>query len=300
MLNKQLLKTIMVIAILLSFLTTTFSQDGFDKVEIKTEKLTDNIYVLFGAGGNIAILTGEDGVFMIDDQFAPLSEKISAAIAKISDQPVKYLLNTHWHGDHTGGNENFAKKGATILAHKNVRKRLTQGLTRSPEAVTPPSPEIALPVITFSDDLSLYLNGEDILAMHVHHAHTDGDVQVFFPKSNVFHMGDTYFKEKWPYIDVQSGGSIDGYITAINQALFLVDDKTQIIPGHGGMSNRAELMAYRDVLLTVRGRVKNALAAGMSLEDIQAADYLKEWPTYGTFFVDDNTILELIVMSLSE
>ncbi len=276
------------------------AQDRFAKVEIKIEKLTDNIYVLFGAGGNIGVLVGEDGVIMIDDQFAPLSEKISAAIAKVSNEPVKYLLNTHWHGDHSGGNENFAKKGATILAQQNVRKRMAEGLTRSPERVTPPAPAIALPVITFSEEMTLHLNGEDILAIHVHNAHTDGDAQIFMPKSNVLHMGDTYFKGRWPFIDIQSGGSIDGYITALNHALFLVDDETQIIPGHGSMSNRAELMAYRDVLSTVRTRIKKALSKGQDLEAIKAANYIKEWEDWGAGFINNDVIVEVIVKSLSE
>ena len=276
------------------------AQNRFDKVEIKTQKLTEHIYVLFGAGGNIGVLVGDDGVIMIDDQFAPLSEKISAAIAKLSDQRVKYLLNTHWHGDHAGGNENFAKKGAMIIAQQNVRKRMAEGLTRSPENVTPPAPEIALPIITFSDDLSLHLNGETIMAFHVHNAHTDGDAQIYFPESNVIHMGDTYFNGRWPFIDLQSGGSVMGYIKAINHAIFLVDNDTQIIPGHGPMSNRAELMAYRDVLLTVRGRIKNALAKGQTLEEIKAANYIKEWEDFGSGFINNDRIVEIMVTDLGK
>ena len=298
--SKNYLFKLGTLCLLLLPLTQLSAQDRFAKVEIKTEKLTDNIYVLFGAGGNIGVLVGEDGVIMIDDQFAPLSEKISAAIAKVSNQPIKYLLNTHWHGDHAGGNENFAKKGATILAQQNVRKRMAEGMTRSPERVTPPAPAIALPVITFSEEMSLYLNGEDILAIHVHNAHTDGDAQIFMPKSNVLHMGDTYFKERWPFIDIQSGGSIDGYITALNHALFLVDDETQIIPGHGSMSNRAELMAYRDVLATVRTRIKKAVTKGMTLAEVKAANYIKEWEAWGGGFINNDVIVETIFKSLSE
>lgn len=298
--SKKHLFLLAAFCLLLGSTINLTAQDRFAKVEIKTQKLTDNIYVLFGAGGNIGVLIGEDGVIMIDDQFAPLSEKISAAIAKISSEPVKYLLNTHWHGDHSGGNENFAKKGAMILAQHNVRKRMAEGMTRSPERVTPPAPAIALPVITFSDEMSLHVNGEDILAIHVHNAHTDGDAQIFMPKSNVLHMGDTYFKGRWPFIDLQSGGSIDGYITALNHALFLVDEETQIIPGHGSMSNRAELMAYRDVLATVRTRVKKALSNGMTLGAIKAANYLKEWEDWGTGFINNDVFIETVVKSLSE
>ena len=299
MFKNYALKVALSLLLLVPFISTS-AQDRFAKVEIKTEKLTDNIYVLFGAGGNIGVLVGEDGVIMIDDQFAPLSEKISAAIAKVSNEPVKYLLNTHWHGDHSGGNENFAKKGATILAQQNVRKRMSEGLTRSPERVTPPAPAIALPVITFSDEMTMHLNGEDILAIHVHNAHTDGDAQIFMPKSNVLHMGDTYFKGRWPFIDIQSGGSIDGYITALNHALFLVDDETQIIPGHGSMSNRAELMAYRDVLSTVRSRIKKALSKGETLKAIKAANYIKEWESYGGGFINNDVFVETLVKSLSK
>jgi glyoxylase-like metal-dependent hydrolase (beta-lactamase superfamily II) len=285
---------------LLLFSFEGFAQSRFDKVEIKAEKLSDNMYVLFGSGGNIGVLVGDDGVLMIDDQFAPLSEKITAAIAKLSNKPIHYLINTHWHGDHSGGNENFAKKGATILAHQNVRKRMSEGLTRSPERVTPPAPTIALPVITFSEDMTLHFNGEDIMAIHVHNAHTDGDAQIYFPKNNVLHMGDTYFNGRWPFIDIQSGGSIDGYINALNHALFLVDDATQIIPGHGKMSNRKELMAYRDTLLTVRTRIKNALAKGQSIDEMKNGDILKEWPDYGSGYINDDTIIETIAKSLAQ
>lgn len=275
-------------------------QDRFAGVEIKAEKLTDQMYVLFGSGGNIGVLVGDDGVIMIDDQFAPLSDKIAKAIAKISDKPIKYLINTHWHGDHAGGNENFANKGATILAQKNVRKRMSEGMTRSPERVIAPAPDIALPVLTFSTELSLHLNGEDIMAFHVHNAHTDGDAQIFFPKNNVLHMGDTYFNGRWPFIDLQSGGSIDGYIKALNHALFLVDEDTQIIPGHGKMSNRKELIAYRETLSTVRARVKKALADGEDIEAIKLGNHLKEWEDYGSGFINNERFIEILVKSLSQ
>lgn len=296
MLNKHL-KPALALLLMLSF-STIDAQDRFAKVEIKTERLTEHVYVLFGAGGNIGVLVGEDGVIMIDDQFAPLSEKISAAIAKISNQPIKYLLNTHWHGDHSGGNENFAKKGAMILAQHNVRKRMSVGMTRSPERVTPPAPQIALPVVTFSEEMALHLNGEDILAIHVHNAHTDGDAQIWLPKSNVLHMGDTYFKGRWPFIDLQSGGSINGYIKALNHALFLVDEETQIIPGHGQMSNRKELMAYRDVLATVRTRIKMGIEKGQDLAAIKAANYVQEWEDWGGGFINNDVIVETIYKSL--
>ena len=291
---------LLALTLMLFQLTVCQAQDRFANVEIKAEKLTDQMYVLFGSGGNIGILTGPEGVIMIDDQFAGLSEKIAAAIAKSSDKPVTYLLNTHWHGDHTGGNENFAKKGATILAHKNVRKRLSEGISRSPERVTPPAPEKAMPVVTFSDRLSLHINGENILALHVNHAHTDGDAQIFFQKNNVLHMGDTYFNGRWPFIDLQSGGSIDGYIQALNHALFVIDDETKIIPGHGQISNRKELMTYRDVLATARTRIKKALDKGQTLEQIQASDVIQEWKDYGGGFINNERFVESVVNSLKK
>jgi len=171
-----------------------FAQRDFSKVEISIEQVTENIYVLFGSGGNIGILAGEDGVIMIDDQYAPLSDKIEVAIQTISDHPVKYLLNTHWHGDHTGGNANFASKGATIIAHENVRERLSKDQNiKAFNRTVKAAPEAAWPVLTFSDKMSLFANGEDIMAIHVHNAHTDGDALMYFPNSNVIHMGDTYF-----------------------------------------------------------------------------------------------------------
>ncbi len=297
--KNRLLKLPTLFFVIFIFSCSSAAQDRFAKVEIKTEKLTDHVYVLFGAGGNIGICVGEDGVIMIDNQFAPLSKKISAAIAKITKHPVKYVLNTHWHGDHSGGNENFAKAGATIIAHKNVRKRMSQGLTHSPDRVTPPAPETALPVITFSDDATLHFNEEDIFLFHVHNAHTDGDAQIYFPRSNVIHMGDTYFKGRWPYIDLQSGGSIDGYIQALNQALFLADENTQIIPGHGSISNRKELMTYRDLLLNLRTKVKAALMKGKTLEEIKAANFLKDYPDYGNGFINDDRFIQILVNGLS-
>ncbi len=239
------------------------SAQNFDDVIIKSEQLSDKIYMLTGAGGNIGICVGEDGIFMIDDQFAPLSNKIKTAIKEISDQPIRFVINTHWHGDHTGGNENFGTSGAVIVAHENVRKRMsTEQFMQAFGRKVPPSPDKALPLITFPETINFHLNGEDIIAFHMHNAHTDGDAIIYFPNSNIIHMGDTFFKGRFPFIDISSGGSIEGIIAVCNKVLFLSDEQTKIIPGHGTLASKTELTNYRDMLMIVRDRVKKAVIDG--------------------------------------
>jgi glyoxylase-like metal-dependent hydrolase (beta-lactamase superfamily II) len=248
---------------------------GMDDVQITTQQLTDAVYMLIGQGGNIGLFVGEDGAFVIDDQFAPLTEKILAAIADVTDEPVRFVFNTHWHGDHTGGNENMGEVGALIVAHDNVRVRMSteQVLERigRPVTTTPASPEGALPVVTFTQDVSFHLNGDELHAFHVSNAHTDGDAIVHFVGANVVHMGDTFFRDRFPFIDTASGGSIDGVIAAAGAALAVMDADTQVIPGHGGLSTREDLRAYRDALKTMRDGVAALMAQGRSLEQIQAA-----------------------------
>jgi glyoxylase-like metal-dependent hydrolase (beta-lactamase superfamily II) len=237
------------------------------EVKIKINKLTNNIYMLVGQGGNIAVFVGEDGVFMLDDQFAPLTPKILAAIKTITDKPVKYLINTHWHGDHTGGNLNMAKEGAIIVSHDNVRKRMSMDQVirgRKRKA----SPKEALPIITFTEDMMYHFNGDDVLISHIHDAHTDGDALVYFTNNNVLHMGDAYFQGKFPYIDISSGGSIDGYIAGIQKAILLSDDKTIIVPGHGKISNKSELKPYLLMLKTLRNRVQSEIDNGKTLKQV--------------------------------
>ena len=277
-------------------------QRDFSKVEIKEEKLTDNIYMLTGSGGNIGLLIGEDGVFMIDNQYAPLSEKIMAKIKELSDHPVKYVINTHWHGDHAGGNENFANAGAVIVAHKNVRKRLsTKQLMKAFSREVPPSPEAAWPVITFEKDVTFHANGEDIMLMHMHKAHTDGDALVYFATSNVIHMGDTYFKGRFPFIDISSGGTAQGMIKLMDAALMIVDDETQIIPGHGTMSNKKELKEYREMLSTVVGRVKKMVNDGATAEDVKAkaAELTGGYSEWGTGFINAERFVDFIYTDLT-
>ena len=251
------------------FLLTGVFSSFAQKREVKIEptKITESIYMLKGQGGNIGLFVGEDGVFMIDDQFAHLTPKILKAIEKITDKPVKYLINTHWHGDHTGGNQNMSKEGAVIISHKNVRKRMgMESVVRG--KTKPASPKEALPVITFTEDMMVHFNGEDVLISHVHDAHTDGDAHIYFTKSNVLHMGDTYFQGKYPYIDLTSGGSIEGYIASAEKALLMIDDTTVIIPGHREISNKNELLAYKNMLVTLRDRVQNKINEGKTVEEV--------------------------------
>ncbi|MFL0086764.1 MBL fold metallo-hydrolase [Tenacibaculum maritimum] len=269
------------------------------EVTIETHKVTDKVYMLTGQGGNIGLHIGDEGVFMVDDQFAPLTPKILAAIKSITKKPVKYLVNTHWHGDHTGGNENMRKEGAVIVSHKNVRRRMSvKQFVRGKEKEA--ASKEALPVITFTEDMMIHLNGEDMLISHVHNAHTDGDAIVFFMKSNVIHMGDTYFQGKYPFIDLESGGSIQGYINAIDKVLLLANKETKIIPGHRKVSNKKELSSYKEMLVVLRDRIKEEIFQGKTLEEVEAAvritqEYDKK---YGGWFISGEGIRKTIYQSL--
>lgn len=274
------------IGLMAASLALTIPSQAQDEVEIKTQKLSETISVLFGKGGNIGVSAGADGVYIIDDQYAEMSDKIRAAIKNISDKPIGYVINTHWHFDHTGSNESFGTTNATIIAHDNIRKRMKSGGTIMPAGkVIPPAPKVALPVITFNDSLTLHLNGEEARVLHVKSAHTDGDGIIFFDDSNIVHMGDTFFYTMYPFIDHSSGGSIAGTIAAAEMVLEHVDDETQIIPGHGPVTDKAGLMAYRDMLVTVHGKITAMKDKGMSLEDVIAAkpssDYDAKWDKWG-------------------
>lgn len=246
------------------------AQDA-NEVVITSEHVAGNIHVLFGQGGNIGVSVGEEGVFLIDDQFANLTDKIVAKIKTLSDKPIRFMINTHFHYDHTGGNENLGKAGTVIVAHDNVRQRMSkEAVVKAFNSTLPPAPNAALPVITFDSELSLHLNGEETRAVHVEHAHTDGDSLIVFKQSNVIHMGDTFFVGIFPFIDTSNGGSVAGVLAAAEKAMEIADDNTRIIPGHGPLSDKAGLKTYHTMLSTVVERVKAAKAEGVSVEDLDA------------------------------
>ena len=284
----------------LAFSTAPALAQNFDKVQIKTEKINATTYMLTGAGGNIGVSVGEDALFLIDDQYAPMTPKIKAALAAISSKPVKFVINTHWHDDHSGGNENFGKADAVIVAHENVRKRMSSGqliefLGRTVNA----SPKAALPVVTFTRDMTFHLNGEELYVVHMPNAHTDGDAIIKFRKSNVVHMGDLFFNKNYPFIDISSGGSIDGVIAAADKVLAEADDTTRIIPGHGALAGKADLAAYRAMLAAVASRIKALVREGKTLEQVQAAkptaDYDAAW---GKGFIPPARMVEMVYKDL--
>lgn len=248
------------------------AQGNMDNVKIEATKLTDNLYYLTGSGGNIGLSIGDDGALLIDDQFAPLSERITAKVKELTDKTIKFVVNTHWHGDHTGGNENFGKAGAIIVSHENVRLRLSQGqFDRTFNRNLNQAPSKALPVVTFPDAMSLHWNGEDLKVTHVPPAHTDGDSLIFFQKANVVHTGDLYVTNGYPFSDLKSGGSFEGLIQANKLLLSKIDDNTRIIPGHGSLSNKKELGEYIAMLEGIRDKVKSMIAEGKSRADVIAA-----------------------------
>jgi glyoxylase-like metal-dependent hydrolase (beta-lactamase superfamily II) len=258
------MKTIFRLSIILCFmLSTSVKAQNFDDVTIETIKLSDQVYMLIGAGGNIGVSVGDDGVFIIDDQYAPLSPKIVAAIKTLTDKDLKFLVNTHHHGDHTGGNATMKKLGATIIAHDNVRQHLEMNDSENNKD--------GLPIITFNDKLSLYINGEKVSVFHVDHAHTDGDAMLYFTEGNVLHTGDVYFNGMYPFIDLDSGGTVNGYIEAVKHGINAINDDTKIIPGHGKVSNKAEYNTFLTMLETLKVAVLAEINKGKT-EDEVAAD----------------------------
>jgi glyoxylase-like metal-dependent hydrolase (beta-lactamase superfamily II) len=286
--------------ILLAAQTARPQNQDFSKVVVKTTKLAEHIYELEGAGGNIAVSVGDDGVILIDDQFAPLTPKIKAAVTALSKKPIRFVINTHWHGDHTGGNENMAAAGAVIVAHDNVRKRMsTEQFVAMMNRKVPPSPEKALPIVTFAADVTFHFNGDDIHVTYAGPAHTDGDSIVTFTKANVVHMGDCYMTISYPFVDLSSGGNYDGFIAAAAKVLAAADDKTKFIPGHGDVTDKAALKGWHDMLVTIRERVKKLVDAGKTVDDVKSAKVTAEWDAkLGSAFIKPDQLVDFVYAAL--
>lgn len=276
------------------------AQQDLSQVVIGTEKVAEGVYMLTGAGGNIGVSAGEDGIVIIDDQFEPVAPKIVEALAKLSPKPARFVINTHFHGDHTGGNEVFGKAGAVIVAHDNVRKRLTEKqVSEFFKRETPPAPRAAWPVVTFTTDMTIHYNGEELRVFHIDNAHTDGDGLIEFRKANVIHMGDTFFNGMYPFIDTDSGGSIEGMIAAANQVLGMVRDDTKIIPGHGPLATRAELTKFRDMLMALRDGVAKHVREGKTLDQTIAAKPSAALdPVWGKGFFKPDQIVGMVYRDL--
>jgi glyoxylase-like metal-dependent hydrolase (beta-lactamase superfamily II) len=285
------MKRLACVLVLLLGLPAAAQQQDFGKVQIKVTKVAGAVYMLQGAGGNIGASVGDDGIVIVDDQFAPLAERIREALKGITDKPVRFVINTHWHFDHTGGNGYFAKQG-TIIAQDRVRERLVAGGTILGTEVKPAAKD-ELPIITFNDRLSVHLNGEDIRAVHFPHGHTDGDSVVFFTKSNVVHMGDDFVTYGFPFIDLESGGSVRGMIAACEKVIATVPADAKVIPGHGGLSTVADLKPYVAMLKEAEARIEKGIREGKSAEDLEKENVLagyESWGGPGKFITTDKFI----------
>jgi cyclase len=280
---------------------TLSAQQNFDTVTVKAQALRGGVYMLTGSGGNMGLSVGSDATFLVDDQFAPLAPKIQAAIAAITQSPVRFVINTHWHGDHVGGNENFGRAGALLVAHDNVRKRMSvEQFSKFFNRTTPASPAAALPVVTFTDSLTFHINGDDLVALHVPPAHTDGDVVVHFTKADVIHMGDTFMTAgSYPLVDIGSGGNVNGFVTAADAALTVCGPQTMVIPGHGPLSDCTGLREWRNMIVSVRDRVSTEMKRGRSLDQIKAANLTAAYDArWNNGFIKAPAFIEMVYQSL--
>lgn len=280
-------------------------QQDFSKVQIKVTKVSGNIYMLEGEGGNIAASVGDDGIVIVDDQFAPLADKIQTALKNlgITDKPVRFVINTHYHGDHTGGNAPFANAGSTVIAQDNVRKRMETGGPAgnggSIKMDNPPAAKAALPIITFDHDVTVHLNGEDIRALHFPAGHTDGDAVIFFPKNNVVHMGDDFVRYGFPFIDVASGGSVQGMIAAMEKVSAELPADVKVIPGHGALSNLDDVRAFVKMLKETSAAVQKAIDEHKTVEQMKQEKILEPWKKWSGDFVDQDKFIETLNNSLT-
>jgi glyoxylase-like metal-dependent hydrolase (beta-lactamase superfamily II) len=263
--------------------TTSLAQPNLAQVQIKTTAVAKNVHMLEGSGGNIGVSVGPDGILIVDDQFAPLAAKIEAALKQLNPGSLKYVLNTHWHGDHTGGNAHFGKQ-ASIVAQENVRKRL---------ADNPDTPKEALPVVTFNQGASIFFNDDEIRLIHLGPGHTDGDSVIWFKGANVVHMGDQFFNGRFPFVDLASGGDVGGLVKNIEAVLKQIPADAKVIPGHGPLGTVADLKTFHEMLVETTGVVKRALAAGKSLDEVKAAGLPDKWKDWGTGFINTSRWLEI-------
>lgn len=293
-------KCLSVVAIMIiCWCAVRVSAQDFSKVEIKATKVAGNVYMLEGSGGNIGVSVGPDGILIVDDQFAPLADKIKAALKTLAEGKLKFVLNTHYHGDHTGGNVAFGPD-APIIAQTNVRKRLSEEQkSKLFNRTTPASPKEALPVITFDNAVSVFFNGEEIKVIHFPHGHTDGDSVIFFTSSNVVHMGDDFFNARFPFVDLESGGDVEGLTKNIGDIISKLPAGVKIIPGHGALSDAEGLKTFHNMLVQTTDIVRKRMAAGKTLDQIKAEGLPEEWKTWGSGFIKTDLWLTFIYNSLS-
>jgi cyclase len=274
------------------------AQQDFSAVEVKATKVAGGVYMLTGGGGNIGVSVGDDGIVLIDDQYAPLAPKIEAALKTISTKPLRFIINTHYHGDHTGGNERFGSL-APIVAQENVRKRLKEGTTTM-FGPMPAQPKGALPVVTFNDTLTIHLNGEDIRAVHYANAHTDGDSVIWFTQSNVVHMGDNFFNGMFPVIDLDNGGGVKGMIRAAEQVASMIPADTKVIPGHGPLGDRDSLRKFAEMLKATSAAVQAGITAGKTVDQLKSEKVLAAWEDpWGKGFIKTDRFIDLLYRDLS-
>ena len=307
--NRNMMTRVVVIAVffatsVLPIVVHAQDQD-LSKVQIKVTKVSGNIYMLQGAGGNIAASVGEDGIVIVDDQFAPLADKIQAALKNlgVTDKPVRFVINTHYHGDHTGGNVPFANSGSTVIAQDNVRKRLQTGGPAgnggSVKMDFKPADKAALPIITFEHDVTVHLNGEDIRALHFPAGHTDGDAVIFFPKNNVVHMGDDFVRYGFPFIDVASGGSVQGMTAAMEKVANELPKDVKVIPGHGDLSNLDDVRAFVQMLKETTAAVQKAMNEHKTVDQMKQEKILDPWKKWSGEFINSDQFIETVYNSLT-
>lgn len=291
------MRTLYLTLCLLVIAVSVHAQPDPNKVEVKATKVAGSVYMITGAGGNIGVSVGDDGIIIVDDQYAPLVPKLEATLKTLSDKPLRFIVNTHYHPDHTGGNEQLGKS-APIVAQENVRKRLKEGTTTmfGPMAAQPKG---AWPIVTFNDTLTLHLNGEDIRAVHFPGGHTDGDSVIWFTQSNVVHMGDNFFNGLYPVIDLDNGGGVKGMIRVVEKVASMIAADTKVIPGHGPLSDRDGLRRFAEMLKGTSGAVQTGITAGKTVDQLKAEKVLEPWADWGKGFIKADRFVELLFRDLT-